>query len=300
MKSETRVVWMKTLSFRFDIDTVADVHEGVPELLKLAKELNIHFSFYVNMGRSFSWKFFAIRQSRSLLKRLLRRGELNRNRARRIGVFQKLGLVSTLDTIVRNQKLGTSYREQLHGILDAGHELGLHGGMNHAVWQYNLDRLTNDQIEHLFVPAYESFSDLFGKPEGFCSPGFVHNRHVLELLDRYDFLYAADMDGEIPFHPSLGNRRYLHFQIPVNVIGNHRVSLISQLLAGGMSDEEIARTVLTEIKRRTTAVMYGHPSIEGVRAAEILKDIIVSARAARYEIITLRQLASQIGGSNVS
>lgn len=291
---------MKTLSFRFDIDTIVDVQRGVSELLKLAKELDIQFSFYVNMGKPFSLRLYAINEVKSLLTKVLRRGESKRDRMRKMSVFRKLGFLGVLDTVIKNRQLGICYRKELFRILDAGHELGLHGGMNHAVWQYNLNSLSNEQIEYLFVPAYESFSNFFGKPGGFCSPGFVYNGYVLELLDRFDFLYGADMEGEVPFHPSLGNQRYLHFQIPVNIIGSCKASLISQLLAIGMSREEIARSVLEEIKKRATAVMYGHPSIEGLKAADILKDVILDARAAKYEVVTLRELVSGKGGMNVN
>jgi|GEM_PF-4836029 len=104
-------------------------------------------------------------------------------------------------------------------MLNGEYELGYRSGMNHLVCQYDLDSLTNGQMEHLLVPAYESFSNFFGSPEAFCSPGFLRNRHVLELLDRFDLLYAADMDSEAPSCPSVGNRQDLHFQITSNING---------------------------------------------------------------------------------
>lgn len=47
---------MKRLVFRFDIDTHKCIRDGVPKLLDIAKEYNLGFSFFLNTGKSISFK----------------------------------------------------------------------------------------------------------------------------------------------------------------------------------------------------------------------------------------------------
>lgn len=235
---------MKTLSFRFDIDSLADIEVGVPKLIRLAKELDIRFTFFVNMGRSFNWKPL---------------GQGKRERDKKYSTIKKLGLMRTLRTLVLNPNVGLSHKKILFNLLDNGHELGLHGGMDHPKWQWGLDSLVKDEINDLLKPAYEHFTKLFGKTKGFASPGFRYNQYVLELIDDYGFEYASDMEGERPFRTD-GLR---HWQIPVNVIGLNRKPIIECLCGSGMREPEILARCREEIGIRDTAVMYGHPAFEG-------------------------------------
>jgi peptidoglycan/xylan/chitin deacetylase (PgdA/CDA1 family) len=283
---------MKTLSFRFDVDTAADIRKGIPSLLDLGRELNVRFSFYINVGKSFSFKAFLARRLKVLLGRLRFPSASRAARSTRVTAYEKLGLRGILETFVWNRDLGVTYRDQLCEILKDGHEMGLHGGMNHAIWQYKLDEMTNGEVDDLFRPAYDTFVQLFGKPVGYCSPGFVYNEHVLDIVDEYGFLYASDMEGEHPFHPAVGDKEYEHTQIPVNVMGDGKASFISQQLALGRTGEEMVIELLEEINRHTTAVLYGHPSIEGGMASHVLRKTILEARAADYRVVPLRSLVS--------
>lgn len=105
-----------------------------------------------------------------------------------------------------NPRLGRRYRAALDQLHREGHELGLHGGSDHAAWQYSLDELGDDGLERLFQGAFEEFRDRYGQPRGFASPGFRYNQAVLDLLDRKGFEYASDMSGEHPLPP--GSRRW--------------------------------------------------------------------------------------------
>lgn len=283
---------MKTISFRFDIDGIGDIRLGVPKLLNLSRELNVKFSFYINMGKSFNLRFFLQNKGLKILNNFLKSEGLNKKGQEKLSLLKKHGFRGIIETIIRNPELGIYYKETLFKVLDEGHELGLHGGIDHAMWQYNLHNLNFEQIQSLLFPAYKNFLRLFGQPEGFCSPGFVYNKYVLELLDKFGFLYSGDMDGEIPFRPILNGKEYKHYQIPVNIKGNNKIPLIEQLLVMDMSNQEIRDVVLCEVERRDTAVLYGHPSVEGAGAGEILRDIILSAIDKGYRVVRLKELVS--------
>lgn len=267
----------KTFSFRFDIDSLSDLEVGVPELLRIAKTLDVRFTFFVNMGRSLSRYSVLRRRGKGgvRLRSVITRHQYNMN---------KLGLWRTVKTLALNPKIGMSQKKILFSLLDQGHELGLHGGINHSIWQWNLDNLNKNQINSLIKPAYDDFANLFGKPAGFSSPGFKYNRYVLELMDDYKFKYASDMEGEAPFKPE----GFQHLQIPVNVKGHSTTPLIEYLYSCGLNKEEIMDRCRVEIAKRKLVVIYGHPAFEGTFYP--LDEILTWVRNEGYKVLPMGEL----------
>ena len=278
-----------TFAFRLDVDSVICLEEGVPKLLRLAERLGVRFTFFVNMGRSFSW--------RHTIARRLRAGKgRDGTRVRRSGprepyklsAARKLGGSGALRTVLFNPRLGSRYRTALDQLHREGHELGLHGGSNHAAWQYSLDELGDDGLDELFRRAFEEFCDRYGRPRGFASPGFRYNSAVLDLLDSEGFEYASDMSGEHPFRLARrGGLPHSHFQVPVNVIGEHQVPVIEQGLARGHPTKRIVRDTVERIRVRRFALMYGHPYVEGVHIRPLAA--ILSEVAGDYDVVTVAE-----------
>ena len=269
---------MKTFTFRFDIDSLADIEVGVPQLIGLGKELNARFSFFVNMGRSFNIR---VQWSR-MLQRYQKPGATgNQN----LTTLIKLGFWRSVRTVIYNPNIGLSHAKTLFKLLDEGHELGLHGGMDHPLWQWNLEGLRKGEISDLLKPAYDHFTRLFGRPKGFSSPGFRYNRHVLELVDEYGFTYASDMEGEGPCRIE----GFRHVQIPVNIIGPDKVPLLEHLGRTGTAAAE--DRVAEEVEKREHAVLYGHPAYEGTDAR--LRQIISRIMKSGHRIVTLEELSVQ-------
>ncbi len=264
---------MKTFSFRFDIDSLADIEVGVPRLIELGKELDVRFTCFVNMGRSFNWKTL---------------GEGQVARGKGSSTIKRLGLSRTLRTVIFNPNIGLSHKKILFKLLDNGHELGLHGGMDHPLWQWRLEILSKDEINDLLRPAYAHFVELFGKPKGFASPGFRYNHHVLELMDDYGFEYASDMEGEKPFRPN----GFRHLQIPVNIIGPDKKPLIEYFQASELGVVEIVEKCLKEIERRDVAIIYGHPALEG--GFDGLREILIWVKESKYQIILMDELLEYV------
>lgn len=277
-----------TFAFRLDVDSLICLEQGIPNLLRLGERHGVRFTFFVNMGRSFSW--------RHTIANVLRRKQDGRRAGPastpvpyKLSAARKLGRGGTLRTVVFNPRLGRRYRAALDLLHREGHELGLHGGSNHPAWQYRLDELGDDGLERLFRPAFEEFRDRYGHPRGFASPGFRYNQAVLGLLDNEGFEYASDMAGEVPFRPERrdGASRHTHFQVPVNVIGERRVPVIEQGLARGQSDGRIVRDAVERIRARPFALMYGHPYVEGVHTRQLAA--ILSEVADDYDVVTVKE-----------
>ena len=275
----------KTLAFRFDVDSVRCTEVGIPRLVEVADRCGVRFSFFVNMGYSFNWghnlrHFAAKKLSRS------KRSAPTPARGLSLPTTSKLGWGGILKTMFLNPQLGERYRRVFDGLHDSGHELALHGGTDHVIWQRGLSGLSEQQVRDLLHPAFERFAARYGEPRGFASPGFVHNDIVLRLLDEYGFAYASDMPGDEPFRPRNGSE-YEHFQVPVNVMGVDNVPLVEQYLALGRTQAEIVEAAVEMITDRDFALMYGHPYVEGVHAG-ILESVIGRVRDT-HDVVTVEE-----------
>ena len=273
-------------ALRFDVDSVTCLERGVPALLKLGDSRGVRFTFFVNMGRSFSWRHTL---GRTLGRARGEAGSSDPSSPYKLSASAKLGWGGVVKTALINPRLGWRYRPALDRLGQEGHELGLHGGSNHAIWQYALDELGKNGLERHCRASFAAFRDRYGQPRGFASPGFRYNDAVLDLMDNEGFEYASDMAGERPFRPPRkdGGSRYSHFQIPVNVIGENSVPLIEQGLARGHSHARIVQDAVDQIRGRRFALMYGHPYVEGVRWR--LLDAVLSELSGDYDVVTVAE-----------
>lgn len=268
----------RVLAVRFDVDSVTCLERGIPPLLELGRRLGVRFTFFVNMGRSFSF--------REMVR--ARAGSSSSGAVPKLGTGRKLGWKGLCTTVVRNPRLGREYRTALDPLHAEGHELGLHGGTNHATWQRSLARLDDAELEALYRPAFDEFTERWGSPEGFASPGFQHDVRVLELLDREGFVYASDMPGDAPFRPVRPDgRRYRHYQVPVNVIGDGTVPLIEQGLARRLAPERIVRDAVERIREHSFALIYDHPFVAGVHSG--LLERILDRVSGDYDIVPMNE-----------
>lgn len=272
---------MNTLAFRFDVDSVRCCRVGIPHLMDAADRLGVRFTFYLNLGYTFNWGHTLRHVARKQLRRVASRTPGPPS----LPTLTKLRAAGVLETMLLNPRLGTRFRTTFDRLFEAGHELGLHGGTDHALWQRALPDLSDQQLEDLLRPAYESFHRDYGKPRGFASPGFRYDDRVLRLTDSYGFEYGSDMAGDSPFRPRVRGRELAHYQVPVNVVGEGTVPLVEQMLALGHDDREIVGAAADAIRARSFALMYGHPFVEGVRA-DLIERIVREVKNT-HEVVTV-------------
>lgn len=272
---------MKIFAFRFDIDHEYGLKKGVPNILDLAKKYDFKFSFYINMGKVFDLKEFIKMKKNTTSPDI-----------RKISIRQKLGNFRLLKAMLINPNVGLSNINMLKRIKNEGHELGLHGGMNHMIWHRGLDNLSYDELEKDFLASYHPFKRLFGNPDGFVSPGFKWNKNVLDLLDKFKIKYCSDIYYKEPFYPEYIGKKYKHMQIPLNVIGSpFTIPIIEWLYANGKSEDEIVRIVKDEILKNNVAILYGHPIFEGFKT-NILNEIFEFVKSEGYKVMTLNEIAN--------
>ena len=268
----------KLFSLRFDIDSLADIEIGVPMLLDLAREMDVRFTFFLNMGKSFNWRT------------ALRGRALSPRGGRSVKTVGRLGLIRTIRTVAINPDIGPSHKKILFKLMDDGHELGLHGGTDHPLWQWRLESMSKNEIRGLLNPAYDRFVRFFGRPEGFTSPGFNYNRYVLELMDEFGFRYASDMEGEEPFRPE----GFEHLQVPVNIRGEAGKPFLEYFCSVGYCLDDIISMCTGEIFKRETAVIYGHPAFKP--NAPSFRKIIGKVLEEGYNVVLMKDLLKATSG----
>ena len=117
---------MRYCCFRFDADTHACVSKGIPNLVELGENLGARFTFFVNMGRAFDRRITLAKAVGRLF------GKRRRNS---ISAAGKLGWQAALKAAILNPHAGRSDPAALRAAIRSGHEIGLHGGRNHARWE---------------------------------------------------------------------------------------------------------------------------------------------------------------------
>ena len=275
------------LALRFDVDSVTCIERGIPELRRLADRFGVRFTFFVNMGYSFNWSH----NLRHLVRPRSARGTKPQGPPSprlSLPTTAKLGWGGVLKTVIFNPRLGDRYRATFDALHADGHELGLHGGTDHVIWQRSLDDLDEEELEQLFRPAFDRFTDRYGRPAGFASPGFRSNDMVSNLLDQEGFTYTSDVSGETPFH-AIGpdGRPYDHYQVPVNVLGDKMVPLVEQGRAQGRPTPVIEQSLVDAVTARDFALVYGHPYVEGVEAP--LLGRVRERLIDRYDVVTVSE-----------
>jgi peptidoglycan/xylan/chitin deacetylase (PgdA/CDA1 family) len=202
-----------------------------------------------------------------------------------INIIQKLGYLRLLQLIALNPSVGLSRIDILKKIIGEGHELGLHGALNHMLWSRRICDFSIDDVEQMLQQTVLMFKKELGiNIVGFAAPGFRWSRASLACLDRLGFAYSGDQSGEKPFYPKLNGTTFNHMCLPVTLIGPNTVPIIEYHAALGKDDDEIADIVCQEIDKKDFAVIYGHPVFEGFKT-DILRKIFNFVLENEYKVL---------------
>lgn len=291
----------KLFSVRFDVDTHRCARVGMPALSALGREMDAPFTFFVNMGKAVSRRTMLSRTGRNPVPV-----------AAKLTAREKLGLVGYLWAAIRNPAVGGGAPGVLHDALAAGHELGLHGGTNHALWQegasgWDRTRLAAELDAGLsgLVAALDGV-----RPKGFASPGWTTHVDLAPLLAERGFTYLADTHGPGPAPEGPEDRSRQRTASPPATDGTPDalpdvrthltgepggVAYLEHLRALGLDDTRI----LDRFERDLTdagdiAVMYDHPYFAGVRELPLLRRLVERARALGYDVVPMHVVARRM------
>jgi len=259
----------KYAGFRIDIDCVRDA-ESLPVLLDMLNRHGIKATFFVATGPD--------NIARNMTNNI---NPLNIIRKK---AFKRYGRTIFNGLLFKRQ---VQESKNIGLILDAGHELGLHG-YDHYNWMNHLDSQSMEELSALILRGCELFEQAFGfYPKSFASPGFTVNSRFLSVLDDFGFSYSSDFIGECAFYPEIEGKVCRTLQIPVSMrsIGEQEES--------GLSDNQILEGVMDKLSRSSPFVFYCHPSYEPVFKPAFLEHVL-KCMEETSKIVTLGKIASEL------
>ena len=287
----------RLFSFRFDVDTHRCVREGMPALSRLGRRLDAPFTFFVNMGRAVS--------RRATLGSLLGVGPRATGAvdgpgapiqvAAKHPARRKLGTTGWLHAAVLNPRVGAGSPEVLRAALDDGHEIGLHGGRNHAVWQTEAAGWSPERVALEIDAVLPGLERVLGAtPAGFASPGWVTPPGLAGVLAERGFRYWADQHGAPPGGMTRSPAAPMALpSVRTALTGEPGgVAYLEHLDAAGLSAREALARFEHDLEGAgEVAVVYDHPYWAGVRALDLVEAMVGLARAAGFDVVPLAAVA---------
>lgn len=273
----------KLFSVRFDVDTHRCVREGMPALATLGKSLDAPFTFFVNMGRAVS--------RRAALERC---SGVRGTTAEKLSARKKLGWRDWLVAATANPEVGAGAPDVITAARDLGHEIGLHGGRNHALWQREAPSWTAERVGAEIDAVLPELKRLLGAtPPGFASPGWSTHPALPSLLVERGFRYLADLHG-----PGADAAAGVLPVVRTRLAGEPGgVAYLEHLRAMGLDDAAVARRFEDDIERAGPhVVVYDHPCFAGIHELRLVARMVEIARARGYEVVPVEAVARAIAG----
>jgi len=180
----------RLFAFRWDVDHRVCATDGIPKIRDVCRDFGVPNTFFVNMGRSTNLvEWIGAGAARSKAKLADRDA---------VHLIKKTGWPRFLIETALSRPVGLSFVPLLQSLQAEGHELGLHGGMDHVIWSRRFRELPDRTLQADVEQSYRHFVRHFGKPAGFSSPGFYSDERVMALLDKLGFVYNGDAIGGEP------------------------------------------------------------------------------------------------------
>jgi peptidoglycan/xylan/chitin deacetylase (PgdA/CDA1 family) len=242
-------------------------------------------TFFVNMGRSTNLlEWIGSGMARSKAKLADREA---------VHLIKKTGWPRFLIETALARPVGLSFVPLFQELQAEGHELGLHGGMDHVVWSRRFHELPNRVLQADVEESNGHFVRHFGKPAGFSSPGFYSDERVMALLDRLGFLYNGDAIGGEPRRATVAGQAVGHWTIPVTLAGPRTIPFLEYHGARGTPTPEVFRQLNQHLDEHDTVVLYGHPCYEGVRD-NVLRQVFATVVERGFRFVTMQTMAEQL------
>ena len=276
---------MKHCCFRFDADTHACVSQGMPRLAELGARLGARFTFFVNMGRAFDPRITFLKA----VKRLVKGG-----RRGSISAAEKLGWRTALQAAVLNPQAGRSDPAALRDAVRLGHELGLHGGRNHARWERSAGAWSEERLRREVRTGLRWFEESgLPVPVSFASPAWNSPPALRRVLPACGFRLLADtydatrtgmtMEGDL-------------CEVPTNVTAEPgNAGYLETLRLRGCNPGEITHHFRSRLlAQRQLAVVYDHPFFAGTHALALVGELARVAQDAGFAVDTIRTAAQDL------
>lgn len=267
----------KKVGIRFDVDTPRCMQKGVPQLLDLARQENIPFTFFINMGKS-------IDRTRLLKPNSSKQKEP----IKKLSTLEKQSPLDIAQLLLINPYVGKNGLDIIKQCIDEGHEVGLHGGKNHACWQHSAHHWNKLKVETEVLWGLNEIIKVTGEPPaGFSSPGWNSPEEISPIIDKAGFSYLADSRQ----HGKKSQEGYNN--IATTLLGEPGgVGFLEYCKATNIAEKDIFSWVTRELEKSSPAVLYDHPCYAGFGGKPLLKKLINFLKAENIQLIKLCQASS--------
>lgn len=281
----------RLFAFRWDVDHRVCITDGLPRIRSVCRDFGVSNTFFVNLGRSTN------------LREWLGKG-ITRSKAKladrdAVHLIHKTGWPRFLMETALARPVGLRFVPELQALQAEGHELGLHGGMDHVIWSRRFHELPDEDLAADLDESYGHFVRHFGKPEGFSSPGFYSDDRVMAQLDRFGFHYNGDGIGGEPHRATAEGRPLRHWTIPVTLAGPRTIPFLEYHGARGTAEAEVFRQLDEHLESRDTVILYGHPCYEGVREG-VLRKVFARVVEHGFRFVTMQTLAQRLHAAHAT
>ena len=281
----------KICCFRFDVDTHACVLQGMPRLMDLAESCDARFTFFVNPGRAFN----QIITLRKLLRRLLDKTRTGKKRTGFIPAAAKLGFANSLTAILLNPRVASAAPPVLRVAGQDGHEVGLHGGTNHATWERDAHVWSKERLSVELAAGLVALQACgVGQPVSFASPGWNSPTHLAELLPELGLRILADSYNVGTWSPEWIGPRLV--AVPTNITApGSTAGYLEGMRARGANDAEIRADFRRQLaSKEWFAGVYEHPFYAALHELPLLSDLLRIARDEGFAIRTVREASGLV------
>lgn len=256
----------------------------MPRLLELGETLGAKFTFFVNMGRAFDRRITLSKLFRRLAKR--RRGHS-------LSAASKLGLLESIRAAVLNPYAGRAYPSILRAAANAGHEIGLHGGRNHATWERSGHLWSEDDLgRELEVGLRWMAEGGLPRPTSFASPAWNSPPGLGKALRALGFDVIADTYGADEEVNSIDGL----LSMPTNITAEQgNAGYLETAFTRGWSRAEITTDFARQLSsKHELAVVYDHPFFAGIHALEWIGGLIQVALDHGFSVCTVHTAARHL------
>ena len=258
----------------------------MPALSSLGERLGVPFTFFVNMGRAVSLGALLAARSSASASPV----------AAKYSARRKLGWSGYLHAALLNPEVGAGSHDVIREARRQGHEVGLHGGRNHAVWQREAQHWSRARIETEIDSVLPALTSLLGgdAPKGFASPGWTTSDHLDSVLHERGFRYLADDHGPTAPLRETSDASSL-IRLRTGLTGEPGgVAYLEHLRAQGHDDDALYSRFERDLEQAgPVAVAYDHPYYAGLRELSTVERLVGIARQVGYQLVPMSVLAER-------
>jgi len=192
------------VALKVDVDTYVGMRDGLPALVRALERRRLRASFFVACGPDHSGR---------AIRRVLSPGFLAKMRRTKAPAMYGWRTI-LYGTLLPGPQIARSFPGHLRALLDAGHELGVHG-YDHVYWHDRLARLPDAAVRAELERGLDTYREVVGAAaESFAAPGWQCTAASLAAIDDAGLRYHSCTRGTSPYRPACSGRVFRTVEIP--------------------------------------------------------------------------------------